>query len=98
MCFIFLVCVCVCKQEVLIGQLQRKLTELSLHTSPAVGPANPVDGEGSRAGSALDMESLGLSLAALQNDISLEERETSRAAHRSTIGDGATAAVADVVP
>lgn len=48
-------------QEALIGQLQRKLSELSRNASPAVGPVNPGDG----AGGVLDMESLGLGLAAL---------------------------------
>lgn len=49
-------------QEVLIVQLQKKLTELSKNPSPATGPANPIDG---RPGKGLDMEALGLGLAAL---------------------------------
>ena len=46
----------------MIGQLQKKLTELSKNVSPATGPADPVDGQ---PGESLDMEALGLGLAAL---------------------------------
>lgn len=54
-----------CFQEVLIGQLQRKLTELSRNPSPAVGPAIPPSPTAVNHGETLDMESLGLGLAAL---------------------------------
>lgn len=47
----------------MIGQLQRKLTELSRNASPAVGPAEPAD---DRKDGALDMEALRLGLAALE--------------------------------
>lgn len=56
-------------QEVLIGQLQRKLSELSRNTSPAVGPVNAVDADGR----ILDVEALGLGLAALHVQSSGEE-------------------------
>lgn len=52
----------------MIGELQRKLTELSHNPSPAVGPVNggPLRGSGKPGeGDALDMEALGLGLAAL---------------------------------
>lgn len=58
------------EQEVLIGQLQRKLTELSHNPSPAVGPVNGHSGRGGGTGQAgdhplLDMDALGLGLAAI---------------------------------
>lgn len=56
------------EQEVLIGQLQRKLTELSHNPSPAVGPVNGRSGPGGEAGPGgdlLDMDALGLGLAAI---------------------------------
>lgn len=59
------------EQEVLIGQLQRKLTELSHNPSPAVGPVNgrsgsaPGDTGGGQGGGLLDMDALGLGLAAI---------------------------------
>lgn len=54
-------------QEVLIGQLQRKLTALSQNPSPAVGPVNGRSGVGGtgRGSDLLDMDALGLGLAAI---------------------------------
>lgn len=55
------------EQEVLIGQLQRKLTELSHNPSPAVGPVNSRSGGGGtgQGDDLLDMDALGLGLAAI---------------------------------
>lgn len=57
----------------MIGELQRKLTELSHNPSPAVGPVNGGPRRGSGGGSSkagegdgLDMDALGLGLAALE--------------------------------
>lgn len=57
-------------QEVLIEQLQRKLTQLSRNPSPAIGPVNPGTTAAGLANAAarkhlLDMDELGLGLAAL---------------------------------
>eukprot|EP00903_Cladosiphon_okamuranus_P008921 g8539.t1 len=59
------------EQEVLIGQLQRKLTELSHNPSPAVGPVNgrsgsgPGETGGGQESGLLDLDALGLGLAAI---------------------------------
>ncbi|CAB1110614.1 unnamed protein product [Ectocarpus sp. CCAP 1310/34] len=56
------------EQEVLIGQLQRKLTQLSRNPSPAVGPVDALAASGRRdptRADLLDMDALGLGLAAL---------------------------------
>ncbi|CBN76782.1 eukaryotic translation initiation factor 2 alpha kinase PEK [Ectocarpus siliculosus] len=56
------------EQEVLIGQLQRKLTQLSRNPSPAVGPVDASAASGRRdptRADLLDMDALGLGLAAL---------------------------------
>lgn len=75
-------------QEVLIGQLQRQLTELSRNSSPSVGPTEPAkDGVGMDV---LDTEALRLGLTA--------SRVNDGPDNPVTIDGGVGAAVAGLVP
>lgn len=64
-------------QEVLIGQLQRKLSELSRNPSPSAGPVNTRKGRDEKV---LDMEALGLGLAALGSSPVVERSERTNTA------------------
>lgn len=75
----------------MIGQLQQKLTELSHNPSPAVGPVNGGRGGAGQGGDLLDMDALGLGLAAIGGaghggDAAVEQR--SKRVGSASTGDG----------